>query len=86
MILAGIVLLVFGVYYIIESVSLGAQLAKTQREEYKLAEENRELSDSLIGTTSLSSFEKKTEEMGFVKPSDIVYLKGEAQVANLPNR
>lgn len=84
--MAGIGLLVFGLYYIIESVSLGAQLAQIKREEYKLMEENRELSDSLIGTTSLTSFEKKTEELGFVKPSEIVYLKGEAQVANLPVR
>ncbi len=84
MVLSGVSLLVLGVYYIIESVSLGAELAKIQREERKLVEENRDLSDSLIGSSSLSSFEKKTEELGFLKPESVVYLKGETQVANLP--
>lgn len=84
MVLSGVSLLVLGLYYIIESVSLGAELAKIQREERRLVEENRDLSDSLIGSSSLSSFEKKTEELGFSKPESVFYLKGETQVANLP--
>lgn len=84
LIVCGAVLLISSVFYIIESVSLGAQIAKLEKEEYELLEINREMSDIVVNQSSLSSFEKKKEELGFMKPSQIVYLKGEVGVAKLP--
>lgn len=77
-------LLVSSVFYIIESVSLGTQIAKLDSEEQELMEKNRELNDLVVNSSSLTGFEKKKEDMGFLKPTDVVYLKGETGVAKLP--
>lgn len=68
----------------IETVTSGAEIAKLEKEESILADQNRELSENMVQSTSLDSIEKKAEELGFVKPEKFVYIGREEPVAKLP--
>ena len=79
-------LFVFGiiaVFLAIEAASYGARLVHYDNEIIRIEKENRDLSDSLINATSLSKASESTEDMGFTKPSDIVYISKDDSVAKL---
>lgn len=80
-----VALLVAGfVYLTIETATSGAELANLERKQTLLAEENRNLADLLVRTQSLSSLDGKTLELGFSKPSQILYVNTKEEVAKLP--
>ncbi|MBI2103695.1 hypothetical protein HYT59_01680 [Candidatus Woesebacteria bacterium] len=78
------VFIILNVYWAIGAASFGARLANLEQKAFNLQKENSELSSQLIGATSLGSLSVKTESMGFVKPSQIVYINEGELVAKLP--
>ncbi len=80
-----IILAVGGFTYItIETATSGAELSALERKEAKLAQENREIRDSIVIDSSLTEMDEKSEELGFSKPSQIIYINGKEEFAKLP--
>lgn len=74
----------FVVYSAIQMSSVGARIAELEREEQELILKNSELSDNLVGKTSLLSISENAEKMGFVKPETVIYTEKEEVAAKLP--
>jgi len=80
-----LILAVGGFTYItIETATSGAELSALERKEAKLAQENREIKDSIVIDSSLTEMDEKSEELGFSKPSQIIYINGKEEFAKLP--
>ena len=80
----GITLLACFVFLTVETATSGAVLAKLESREASLAQENADLKDAVVRASSLNGVEKKSVEMGFIKPSKILYINGSEEVAKLP--
>ena len=78
------IFLVTTVAFTIETATSGAVLAKEESREATLLQENSDLKDAVVRASSLNGVEKKSLEMGFVKPSKILYINGSEEVAKLP--
>lgn len=72
------------VFFTIEMSTLGAQLVELENEEAKLIKERQEFSVQLIDASSLSEIGEKAEDLGFKKPSSIIYISEKEAVAKLP--
>ncbi len=84
----GIPVLVFGILTIfmaIEAASVGAKLTLLDQKASELVKENNDLSGRLVSSTSLLELSGRTEELGFTKPTNIVYITREDVVASLMN-
>ena len=77
LIVVSIFIVSISIFYVAETASLGGKLAKVEGEEGALIEANRDLSDNLVSSDSLSSFSKEQEQLGFTKPTKTIYLKAE---------
>lgn len=72
------------VFLTVETATSGAVLAKMESREASLMRENSDLKDAVVRASSLNDVEKKSQELGFVKPSKILYINGSEEVAKLP--
>ncbi|OGM02375.1 hypothetical protein A2115_02835 [Candidatus Woesebacteria bacterium GWA1_41_8] len=72
------------VVFTIETATSGARLAKLEKQERALVQENSELSALLVESSSLTSLETKSSEMGFGIPQKIIYIGSEEGFAKLP--
>jgi len=72
------------VFFAIEASTLEAHLAKLENEEFLLAKEKQEYSNQLINLSSLSGMGEKAEELGFMKPSNVIYISEKEAFAKLP--
>lgn len=72
------------VFFTIEMSTLGAQLVELENEEAKLIKERQKISVQLIDASSLSEIGEKAEDLGFKKPSSIIYISEKEAVAKLP--
>ncbi|RLC32136.1 hypothetical protein DRH13_02100 [Candidatus Woesebacteria bacterium] len=72
------------VFFAIEASTLGAHLAKLENEETMLIKEKQEYSNQLINSSSLSGMGEKAEQLGFKKPSEVIYISEKEAVAKLP--
>lgn len=72
------------VFFTIEMSTLGAQLVELENEEAKLIKERQKISVQLIDASSLSEIGEKAEDLGFKKPSNIIYISEKEAVAKLP--
>ncbi len=79
-----ILILVVAVVFTLEAVTSGAELSNLEKEEATLVSQNKDLSDSLIKSSSVLSYEEKLEELGFIKPEKILYITEKEVVAKLP--
>ena len=80
------IFLVSSVFFTIETATKGAQLAKLEKEEKMLTEENRQLSSQLIQLSSLTNLEAKAKDLGFSKPAKIIYISEPSGVAKVPQQ
>jgi cell division protein FtsB len=78
------VLAISSVIMTIDVSATGAQISALQKKEEILLSENRVLEGELTKTSSVSGLQEKSAELGFVKPTETVYLSGVAPVANIP--
>lgn len=77
LIIVSIFIVAISIFYVAETASLGGKLAKVEGEEAALIEANRDLSDNLVSSDSLSTFSEEQEGLGFIKPIKTMYLKAE---------
>lgn len=80
----GIVLMALYTYLTVEMVTSGAILAKLEKDESALLQQNKEMQESIVRESSLNGFEKRSQELGFVKPAKILYINSQEEVAKLP--
>lgn len=78
------VLAIGSVILTIEVATSGAQIANLQSKELVLSDQKRQLEQELVKTISLGQLQEKSNELGFSKPTDTVYLSQVAPVANIP--
>lgn len=79
-----VAVLVLNVYLAILSASRGSELLAIENQTEKIVVENRDLSAQVVYETSLKDLSEKAQELGMVKPEEIIYLSGAAPVAKLP--
>lgn len=66
----------------IEAATSGMEISELEKVESKLIARNSELEENLVRVVSLNELEKKGDSLGFVKASDLVYIKLEEPVAD----
>lgn len=79
-----VIFVIATVFFAIEASTLGAHLAKLENEEVILIKEQQEYSNQLINSSSLSGMGEKAEQLGFKKPSNVIYISEKEAVAKLP--
>jgi hypothetical protein len=80
-----VILFFFGtILTTIQTVTMGATLAGLEEENAKLVEENEKINEKLFQSTSLTKISKEAEDLGYIKPSSIIYINSEVPVAKLP--
>ena len=79
-----VIFVIATVFFAIEASTLGAHLAKLENEEVILIKEQQEYSNQLINSSSLSGMGEKAEQLGFSKPSEVIYISEKEAVAKLP--
>ena len=62
----------------------GAQVSDLQKKETQLSSEKRALEGQLVRTSSISDLQIKSIDLGFTKPTEMVYLSQSLPVAKLP--
>lgn len=78
------ILAVSSIFLTIESATTGVEVAKLEKTEADLSNQKRDLEEVLVKSLSSSTLQEKSTELGFVKPTDLVYLSSAAPVAKLP--
>ncbi len=78
-----VVFAVTSVFYTIEAVTSGAEVASLEKTSENLSKENVGLEDAFVKTLSLTSLQEKSAELGFIKPVDIVYVSETGPVTAL---
>jgi len=76
-----VVFVIATVLLTIQTATSGARIAQLEEKQDELTRENRELNDKLVRTSSLTQISEDASELGFHKPSDIVYLTSAEDVA-----
>ena len=79
-----VIFVIATVFFAIEASTLGAHLAKLENEEVILIKKQQEYSNQLINSSSLSGMGEKAEQLGFSKPSEVIYISEKEAVAKLP--
>lgn len=73
------------IIYIVGISTSGAELTKLENEEELLVAQNQNYKEQIMGMSSLTEIEGRAQELGFIKPLDVVYIAGESAVtAKLP--
>jgi cell division protein FtsL len=78
------ILAVSSVFMTIETTSSGVEVSSLRNKEAELVSQKRDLEDSLVKNTSVSSLQEESSTMGYVKPSVLVYVAPSQPVAKLP--
>lgn len=79
-----VILTIINVVITIGGAGSGAYISSLQKKEQQLGDQKRTLQDDLVKSLSLSDLQEKSQSLGFIKPTDLVYLSGAAPVAKLP--
>ncbi len=72
------------VFFTIQTSAYGATLAALERQALDLTEENELLQSQIVQSSSLSSINEMTEDLGFIKPTKVLYITDEETVAKVP--
>ena len=72
------ILAVVSVFLTIETSTSGAEVANLDKTSVELANQKRNLEESLVKGISMSQLEEKSTEFGFVRPENMVYISSSA--------
>jgi hypothetical protein len=78
------VLAASSIFMTVETATSGVEVSNLRSQEVVLLNQKTSLEDTLVKTLSISSLEQKSGEMGYSKPSTLVYVTSSQPVANLP--
>jgi hypothetical protein len=73
-----IIFVVTSVFIAIEASASGAEMRQLEEKEATLLREKSELEGLLVKGVSSTEIAQKSETLGFVKPTDLMYLNGDA--------
>jgi hypothetical protein len=77
-------LAVSSVFMTVVTATSGAEVSNLQKEEAVLSDQKRYLEDMLIKTMSMNQLQGKSSELGYEKPTNLVYVSQPEAVAKLP--
>jgi hypothetical protein len=77
------VLVIVQVFFTIQTSAMGAELSLYEHKSIELTKENQELKTALVSQSSLSETQEKAQELGYARPSTIVFVKENAPVTAL---
>ena len=72
------------IFMTVVSATSGAEVSDLQKKEAELADDKRNLENTLIKTLSISQLQAKGGELGYTKPASLVYIAPTETVAKLP--
>ncbi len=72
------------IFFTIQTSAYGATLASLEKQSQELKDKNEELKSKMVQSSSLSLIQDRTEELGFIKPSKVLYITNEETVAKIP--
>lgn len=75
---------ILNVYVAIQASASGVKISYFEVESRKVVQDNQALSSKLIELNSLKRLEGNAEGLGFIKPESIIYITGDAVVAQKP--
>jgi hypothetical protein len=79
------ILAVFSIFMTIESATSGAEVSEIQKKEALLMSQRQDLQEALVENLSINSLQEKSNEMGFTKINNLVYVAESVPVARLPD-
>jgi uncharacterized protein (UPF0333 family) len=83
-----IVLVIFAVgniFYLVEVSAYGAEVSELEKESAAVSKQIQSYKEQIMSKSSLVAIENKADQLGFVKPQNMIYLAGEnVTVAELP--
>lgn len=68
----------------IQTATSGVEISKIETKEQQLLATKKDLEESLIKTLSMNELQEKSGDLGFTKPSNLVYISSNESVAKLP--
>lgn len=80
----GGLLAVSSIFMTVVTATSGAEVSSLQKEEAVLLNQKRYLEDMLIKTMSVSQLNGKSLELGYERPTSLVYVAQPEAVAKLP--
>jgi hypothetical protein len=69
-----ILLFIANIYVAVSSATYGAQVMSIEKQMKAVAEENKKLMEVMVAQQSLQNVSQKAEELGLVRPTDVIYL------------
>lgn len=75
------ILLVSSVILTIDTATSGAEIAKLEKTQAVLSQENISLTDSLVKSSSLNLVDGRAKELEFSQPDKVVYISQKEAVA-----
>lgn len=64
----------------------GVELHSIEKEIAEVEAENRRLTSEIVTQMSLTNIYENSEELGYVKPENVIYVEGQPAVAQLPTQ
>lgn len=64
----------------------GVELYSLEKEIAEVEAENRRLTSEIVTKMSLTDIYENSEELGYVKPENVIYVEGAPAVAQLPTQ
>lgn len=84
LVVVGIITVLSSIFMTIKVATSGAKLTMLEKEEKSLIKENETYKRQLVNSSSLSKLENASEDLGYVKPDNIIYIQKDEPVAKLP--
>jgi hypothetical protein len=75
--------LVLNIFLSLQTVSSGSKLSGLETKEKDLVTKNRQLNSELVEATSLTQVQRNSQQLGFVKPLSLVYLRDTGSFASV---
>lgn len=82
LIVAGVIFVVSSVFLTIESVASGAEMAILKNKKATLLIQRSQLDENFVKSLSISELQTQSTSLGFVKPTNLIYVQEGAGVAS----
>lgn len=82
LIVTGIIFVISSVFLTIESVTSGAEISSLRLQEENLLAKKSDLAQVLVKSISVSELQTQSESLGFIKPTNLIYVEEGQGVAS----
>lgn len=77
------ILIVTQIFFTIQTATMGAELSMLEHKSIEITKKNMELQAQLVSRSSLSESQEAAENLGYIKPMNVVFMKNNAAVTAL---